>query len=64
MDLAKCLHDKFNHDDSHIPPVRTKGFKRHNLIKLFAGFGFRSGVEIGVAEGKFSEAILKVIRIL
>jgi SAM-dependent methyltransferase len=61
MDVAKCLHDKFNRDDSHIPPVRTKGFKRHNLIKLFAEFGFKRGAEIGVAEGRFSAVMLKII---
>lgn len=61
MDLAKDLHTRFNKDDSHISPVRTKGFKRHNLIKLFNDVGFKLGAEIGVAEGKFSTFILKTI---
>lgn len=34
---------------------------KYDLIKHFAELGFRTGAEIGVAEGHFSEAMLKVI---
>lgn len=51
MDLADVLHQRFNPRSDHIPPVRIKRFKRHDLSKLLAEFGLTKGVEVGVADG-------------
>lgn len=37
------------------------GFKRGDLAKKFAKMGFRVGAEIGVADGRYSEYMCKVI---
>lgn len=51
MDLAEILHQRFNPHSDHIPPVRIKHFKRHDLSKLLAEFKLTKGVEVGVADG-------------
>lgn len=61
MDTFKLLHDKFNPRNDQIPPVRIKGFKRKNLYELFNELGFKSGAEIGVAEGINALTICKSI---
>ncbi len=40
-------------------PIEVPTFHRNDLAKLFAELGFMHGAEIGVAEGKFSEVLLK-----
>lgn len=40
-------------------PIELRDFHRNDLAQLFAELGFKHGAEIGVAEGKFSEVILK-----
>jgi len=59
--VIEYLHKRFNKDDSQVSPVRCRGFKRHNLIKLFSELEYKKGAEVGVAEGDFSEYICKTI---
>lgn len=40
-------------------PIELRDFHRNDLAELFAELGFRRGAEIGVAEGKYSEVLLK-----
>jgi hypothetical protein len=40
-------------------PIELRDFHRNDLAQLFAELGFKRGAEIGVAEGKFSEVLLK-----
>jgi len=54
MNNAELLHQKFNKRSDQIPPVRIKGFDRIDLARLFYELGFKSGVEVGVADGRNS----------
>lgn len=40
-------------------PIEVREFHRDDLAQLFAELGFKRGAEIGVAEGKYSEVLLK-----
>jgi len=40
-------------------PIELRDFHRNDLAELFAELGFKRGAEIGVAEGKYSEVLLK-----
>lgn len=40
-------------------PIELRDFHRNDLAQLFAELGFKRGAEIGVAEGKYSEVLLK-----
>ena len=40
-------------------PIELRDFHRNDLAQLFAELGFRNGVEVGVAEGRFSEVLVK-----
>ena len=40
-------------------PIEVSSFHRDDLAKLFAELGFTKGAEIGVAEGNYSEVLLK-----
>lgn len=40
-------------------PIELRDFHRNDLAQLFAELGFRRGAEIGVAEGNYSEILLK-----
>jgi hypothetical protein len=40
-------------------PIEIPDFHRNDLAQLFAELGFRRGAEIGVAEGNYSEVLLK-----
>jgi glycosyltransferase involved in cell wall biosynthesis len=40
-------------------PIEVPSFHRDDLAKLFAELGFLHGAEIGVAEGNYSEVLLK-----
>lgn len=40
-------------------PIEVPSFHRNDLAKLFAELGFNRGAEIGVAEGKYSEVLVK-----
>jgi predicted O-methyltransferase YrrM len=61
MNLAEELHMKFNQDGVYLSPVRIKRFKRDRFIRLLAELEFNHGVEVGVAEGNFSEYMLNTI---
>ena len=59
--MKEILHQRFNSRDEQIPPVRIKGFKRQHMAQLFSELGFTRGVEVGVAEGKFSIVLCETI---
>src|SRR6185369_12252247 len=40
-------------------PIEVPTFHRNDLAQLFAELGFNRGVEVGVAEGNYSEVLLK-----
>lgn len=40
-------------------PIELRDFHRNDLAQLFAELGFKRGVEVGVAEGNYSEVLLK-----
>lgn len=40
-------------------PIELRDFHRNDLARLFAELGFKRGAEIGVAEGNYSEVLLK-----
>lgn len=40
-------------------PIELRDFHRNDLAQLFAELGFKRGAEIGVAEGNYSEVLLK-----
>jgi hypothetical protein len=40
-------------------PIELRDFHRNDLAALFAELGFKRGAEIGVAEGNYSEVLLK-----
>lgn len=40
-------------------PIELRDFHRNDLAQLFAKLGFKRGAEIGVAEGNYSEVLLK-----
>jgi len=40
-------------------PIELNNFHRNDLAQLFAELGFKRGAEIGVAEGNYSEVLLK-----
>lgn len=40
-------------------PIEVPSFHRDDLARLFAELGFKHGAEIGVAEGKYSEVLLR-----
>lgn len=40
-------------------PIELRDFHRNDLAQLFAELGFKRGAEIGVAEGNYSEILLK-----
>lgn len=40
-------------------PIELRDFHRNDLAQLFAELGFKRGAEIGVAEGHYSEILLK-----
>ena len=54
MNNADILHQKFNRRSDQIPPVRIKKFNRVDLARLFCELGFKSGAEVGVADGRNS----------
>ncbi len=61
MDVDKYLHNKYNQDAKLISPITIKGLSRGGLMRLFAKFGFKLGVEIGVQKGKFSQLMCQSI---
>jgi len=60
-DPAQHLHEKWRRRLPQPSPVRCPGFKRSSLPGLFAELGYVRGAEIGVMQGKFSEALCKGI---
>lgn len=57
----ELLHKRFNKRSDHIPPVRCKNFKREHLALLFNELGYKTGAEVGVAFGDYSELLCKSI---
>jgi hypothetical protein len=56
-DPAQYLHEKWKRRLPQPSPVRCPGYKRSELAHLFAKLGYVKGAEIGVMQGKFSEAL-------
>jgi len=59
---AKTYFHEIAVKSEQVSPIRIAGFKRHDLIKRFDMVGYKTGAEIGVAEGKFSEIMCKKIQ--
>lgn len=59
MDTLDYILDKFNLRDWKKLPVEIPNFGRDELALLFEELGFKSGAEIGVKEGKYSEVLCK-----
>jgi len=58
MDEKRWTHRNLN--PRGLPsPVRLEKFSRWNLTKMFRTLGYRSGAEIGVERGKYSERICR-----
>lgn len=56
MDTYKYTHNRLNPDN--LPsPVQLEKFSRRNLAKWFRVLGYKTGAEIGVAEGRYSKMI-------
>lgn len=50
---------KLNFDEQTHLPIEIPNFGREGLAKLFAELDFKTGAEIGVREGEFSEVLCK-----
>lgn len=60
--LNDLLRRRFKIDDRRLRvpmPIELREFHRDDLAKLFAELKFTKGAEIGVAEGHYSETVLK-----
>jgi hypothetical protein len=60
--LNDYLIRKFSISDRRLRapmPIELRDFHRDNLAQLFAELGFKRGAEVGVAEGIYSEILLK-----
>jgi glycosyltransferase involved in cell wall biosynthesis len=49
------------HWDQQVSPKRLKGFNRRHMAEMMGDIGFKVGVEVGVAQGLFSEVLCKSI---
>ncbi len=58
MEIKEHLSRQFE-KAQQVSPARLYKFKRDGLAKLLADCGLTVGVEVGVAEGKFSEVLAK-----
>jgi predicted O-methyltransferase YrrM len=59
MDTLKYIVDKYKIDLSKESPFRLNCNRLVDLPQLFKELGFKSGAEIGVLEGKFSEILCR-----
>lgn len=60
-DPAQYLHEKWRRRLPQPSPIRCPRFKRKGLPNVFATLGYKTGAEIGVREGAFSELLCKAI---
>jgi hypothetical protein len=60
-DAEGYLHKKYSRWIPQISPTRIPGLKRSGMARLFNEMGFKTGAEVGVAEGKYSEILCKTI---
>ena len=60
MDASEYLHNIYV-KSQQVSPVRIRKFNRKRLLEFFAELGYTTGAEVGVAEGWFSEGMLKII---
>lgn len=60
-DAAAYLRKKFGRRMPQPSPIRCPGFKRKHLPEVFAALGYCKGAEIGVREGRYSEALCRGI---
>jgi len=56
VNLIECLSQKYSFDLSQKSPIQLP-LTRNDLTKIFKELGFKTGVEIGVQEGIYSEII-------
>lgn len=62
MGINKIINRKLRVRHVGSPPfVGIAGFTRNDLAKLFGELGYKKGVEVGVASGKFSEILCQSI---
>ncbi len=61
MDTISYIKNKFGITDAAGLPVEIPGMDRDGLMALFGELGFKTGAEIGVEQGKFSEVICRAI---
>jgi hypothetical protein len=58
MDTLEYIRRKFLIADDAASPIELPQLDRDGLAVLFAELGFKTGAEIGVEQGKFSEVLL------
>lgn len=61
MTTASFLRRRLNPHQRASTPLQVHRFKRGSLARIFAELGFTRGVEVGVADGRYSEALCKNI---
>lgn len=61
MTTLDYILNKFNiiYDKDTVMPIEIPNFGRDALASLFAELGFKTGAEIGVCDGNFSEVLAK-----
>lgn len=63
MNTLDYMLNKFNlsFDDKTSMPIEIPDFGRDRMADLFAELGFKKGVEIGVADGDYSEILMNAV---
>lgn len=59
QDTLNLILNRFSIKDEGIYPIRINGSRYKELPKLFWKLGFRTGIEIGVCSGRYSEIICR-----
>lgn len=58
MDAKKILHSEYTLEPGHGGVLEIRDTNRVDLAKFFAKAGAKTGVEVGVAHGKYSQILL------
>lgn len=59
MNSLDFIQNKFKLDFNQKSPIEIPDFGREQLADLFAELGFKTGVEVGVERGRYSEILMK-----
>jgi hypothetical protein len=59
MDTISYIKNKFGVTDAAGLPIGIPGIDRDGLAALFAELGFKSGAEVGVEQGRYSDVLLR-----